>query len=85
MVMQETKFEEAMDRLEDLVKQLESGNLSLDDSLKVFEEGIRLSRWCMKKLEEAERKVEILLKDETGEFQTKPLEVAEGLGDLYNH
>jgi len=84
--MTEIKFEEALSRLEDLVKQLESGNLSLDEALKVFEEGIKLSRWCMKKLEEAERKVEILLKTESGEFEARPLEFTrEELEQLYDN
>jgi exodeoxyribonuclease VII small subunit len=83
--MTEPKFEEAMARLEELVKELESGDLPLDKSLEVFEEGIKLSRWCIKKLEEAERKVEILLKTEAGELEVKPLDFAEELGELYNN
>lgn len=82
--MTEPRFEEAMGRLEELVKKLEGGDLSLDESLEVFEEGIKLSRWCMKKLEEAERKVEVLLKTETGELEVKPLDFTEELGELYN-
>ena len=46
--------------------------MALDESLKLFEEGIKLSRLCTKQLEEAERKVELLLKDEEGSFDTKP-------------
>ncbi|MDX9746481.1 MAG: exodeoxyribonuclease VII small subunit [Syntrophales bacterium] len=59
-------FENNMTRLEEIVKKLESGELSLEDSLKAFEEGIKLSRLCTKKLNESERKVEILLKQEEG-------------------
>ena len=84
-IMTEPKFEEAMGRLEELVKKLESGDLALDESLEVFEEGIKLSRWCMKKLEEAERKVEVLLKTEAGELEVKPLDFAEELDELYNN
>ena len=73
-----------MSRLEELVKRLEGGDLSLDESLEVFEEGIKLSRWCIKKLEEAERKVEVLLKTEAGELEVKPLDFTEELGELYN-
>lgn len=83
--MTEPRFEEAMCRLEELVKRLEGGELSLDESLEVFEEGIKLSRWCIKKLEEAERKVEVLLKTEAGELEVKPLDFTEELGELYNN
>ncbi|MBW1824792.1 MAG: exodeoxyribonuclease VII small subunit, partial [Deltaproteobacteria bacterium] len=55
-----------------IVQKLEEGDLALDESLKLFEEGIKLSRLCTKQLEEAERKVELLLKDEEGSFDTKP-------------
>ena len=54
------KFEEAMARLETIVAELEKGDLPLDESLKIFEEGIKLSKNCLKMLDEAERKVEIL-------------------------
>lgn len=62
--MKEKKFEEALERLEEIVKKMEEGNMTLDESLEAFEEGVRLSRFCSKKLDEAERKVEILLKDD---------------------
>lgn len=58
------KFEQALEKLQALVGKLEDGELSLDDSLKVFEEGIDLAKLCEKKLEEAEGKVEMLLKAE---------------------
>lgn len=64
--MEKMKFEEAFERLEEIVKNLEKGDLTLEESLQVFEEGIRLYRFCAGKLDEAERKVEILLKDEGG-------------------
>ena len=67
------KFEENLNRLEEIVKKMENGDLSLEDSLKAFEEGIKLSRLCAKKLDEAERRVEVLLKDE-GEWTTAPFE-----------
>lgn len=75
--MAELKFEEAMGRLEAVVKQLEAGDLPLEKSLKTFEEGVRLSRWCVKKLEEAEKRVEILLQDQEGELQVLPWSMAE--------
>jgi exodeoxyribonuclease VII small subunit len=64
--MKENKFEDAMRELEDIVKQLESGDLPLEESLKIFEKGVALSRFCFKKLEEAEKRVSILIKDEGG-------------------
>ncbi len=75
--MAEKKFEDALARLEEIVKELESGDLALDLSLKLFEEGIKLSRICNKRLEEAERRVEILLKDKTGNMIAQPFEEKE--------
>ena len=60
------KFEKALERLESIVNQLEQGELSLDESLKIFEEGVKLSKTCLKMLDDAERKVEILVKDKDG-------------------
>ncbi|MBN1664913.1 MAG: exodeoxyribonuclease VII small subunit [Deltaproteobacteria bacterium] len=59
--MAKDKFEDAMDKLEDIVKKMEAGNMSLDESLKAFEEGIKLVRVCTKKLDEAQRRVDVLL------------------------
>lgn len=64
--MAAVKFEYAMARLETIVAELEKGDLPLDDSLKIFEEGIRLSKTCLKMLEDAERKVEILVQEKDG-------------------
>lgn len=61
--MKGKKFEDAMSELEDVVKRLESGDLSLEESLKTFEQGIALSRYCFNKLEEAEKKVSMLVKN----------------------
>jgi exodeoxyribonuclease VII small subunit len=60
------KFEDALARLETIVSELERGDLSLDQSLKIFEEGIKLSKTCLKMLDDAERKVEILVQDQDG-------------------
>lgn len=57
-----------MKRLEDIVKKLETGDLSLEDSLKKFEEGIKLSRFCSNKLDEIEKKVSILVQNEKKEI-----------------
>ena len=64
--MEEMKFEEALERLESIVRNLEKGDLTLEESLAAFEEGIGLYRFCTGKLDDAERKVEILLKDQEG-------------------
>ncbi len=69
--MAAVKFEQAMARLEAIVGELENGDLPLDESLKIFEEGIRLSRNCLKVLEEAERKVEVLVQDKNGKKQLR--------------
>ena len=60
-------FEEALAQLEQIVQKLEKGELALEESLKLYEEGIRLSRLCHGKLEEAEGRIEMLLKDARGE------------------
>ena len=69
--MAEMKFEEALKRLEKIVEELENGSLSLDESLEKYEEGIKLSKMCSKKLEVARKKVEILLKSEDGSVELK--------------
>ncbi|HUI67140.1 MAG TPA: exodeoxyribonuclease VII small subunit [Nitrospirota bacterium] len=76
--MAEKKFEAALARLEDIVKELETGDLPLEQSLKLFEEGIKLSRLCNKRLADAERRVEILLKNKNGTVTAQPFEEQEG-------
>jgi len=75
--MAEMKFEEALKKLEEVVSDLERGELSLDNSLKRYEEGVKLAGICTKKLEEAEKKVEILIKSAEGKKEKKPFEVKE--------
>ena len=70
--MSDLKFEDSLARLEQIVSQLEAGNLPLEESLKVFEEGIALARSCAKYLEEAEKRIEILTRDEGGALGAKP-------------
>ncbi|HOB22546.1 MAG: exodeoxyribonuclease VII small subunit [Firmicutes bacterium] len=70
-------FEEALARLEELVRSLEEGKLPLAESLAAFEEGVALLRRCTQELEEAEGKVEVLLQDENGNVFTKLFEEAE--------
>lgn len=62
------KFEEMMEDLEQIAKDLESGNLSLDDSVKKFEQGMEISKECSKILEDAEKKITILTKNSDGEL-----------------
>lgn len=68
----EIKFEEALKRLEDIVTQLEKSDISLEQSIALFEEGIRLSKFCSQKLNEAEQRIMKLTKTETGEFKEIP-------------
>ena len=69
--MSKEKFEEALEKLEEIVRRMEAGEMTLEESLKAFEEGIKLARLCAKKLDEADRRVELLLREE-GELVTKP-------------
>ena len=72
--MAEIKFEDALKRLEEIVGTLEKGGIPLERSLKIFEEGVRLSRLCNKMLDKAEKKVEILMINDSGELESKPFE-----------
>ena len=72
--MVEKKFEEAMQRLEEIVQGLEQGDLPLGDSLKVFEEGMELAKFCSKELESAEKKVSLLVKESGGKYSEVPFE-----------
>jgi exodeoxyribonuclease VII small subunit len=64
--MTDLKFEDCLARLEQIVGRLETGNLPLEESLKIFEEGIALARNCARYLEDAEKRIEVLTKDESG-------------------
>lgn len=72
--MAEIKFEDALKRLDEIVDTLDKGDIPLERSLKIFEEGVRLSRLCNKMLDKAEKKVEILMRDEKGGLEAKPFE-----------
>jgi exodeoxyribonuclease VII small subunit len=78
--MTEKRFEDAIRELEDIVRRLESGDLPLEESIKIFEEGVALSRYCFNKLEEAEKRVSILVKDQGG-IRREPFEAGETEGD----
>ncbi|NLY88365.1 MAG: exodeoxyribonuclease VII small subunit [Firmicutes bacterium] len=70
--LKEKSFEEAIARLEQIIEFLEKGELTLEENLKLFEEGIALARHCRNQLDEAQGKVEILLGVEEGQVQTEP-------------
>ncbi|HQJ16120.1 MAG TPA: exodeoxyribonuclease VII small subunit [Candidatus Omnitrophota bacterium] len=70
--MAEIKFEEALKRLEKIVEELEQGDLSLDEALKKYQDGIELSRLCTARLENAKKKIDVLSKNKKGEFELKP-------------
>ena len=75
--MKDKTFEEALRELEGIVNRLEEGDLPLEEALQFFEEGVKLSRYCHTKLDEAQKRVEILLKDESGKVTAQPFEPAE--------
>ena len=68
------KFEEALKKLETVVSQLEGGDLSLEASLAKYEEGVKLVRLCQKKLGEARKRIEILVKTKEGKIKIEPFE-----------
>jgi exodeoxyribonuclease VII small subunit len=70
--MSDRHFEDSLARLEKIVEALETGNLPLEESLRVFEEGVALSRRCARYLDEAERRIEMLTRDEAGAQTTQP-------------
>lgn len=76
-VDEDMSFENAIQNLELIVKHLEEGNLTLDEALAKFEEGINLSRVCSRKLEQAEKKIEMLMASEEGELIFKVVDLGE--------
>lgn len=72
-----TNFEEALRKLEQTVQRLEKGEASLEESLKLFEEGMKLAKLCSLRLEEAQRKVEILKRTEDGKLKREPFPAQE--------
>lgn len=68
--MAKEKFEDALEKLENIVRKMEAGDMTLDSALKSFEEGIKMIRFCSEKLDEAERRVELLL-EKDNELMTK--------------
>ncbi len=74
-MVEERNFEEALKRLEEIVHRLEEGELSLEESLKIFEEGINLSKFLTQKLAKAEAKVQKLINIQEGKYKTEPLDL----------
>lgn len=70
----EKRFEEALAELEKVVERLESGELALEDALAAFEEGVRLVEYCNRKLNEVEKRIEVLMRDREGKLQLRLLE-----------
>jgi exodeoxyribonuclease VII small subunit len=80
--MTKERFEDALNKLEKIVSKLEDGEIPLEESLKLFEEGIRLSRLCNQKLEEAEKRVEILMKGKNGVIKPEPFAPSASSGQV---
>ena len=74
--MSENDFEKALNRLSAIVSSLEKGDLPLQESLQLFEEGVKLSRYCSNRLEEAERRIDVLVKGKGGKTTEEPFEEA---------
>jgi exodeoxyribonuclease VII small subunit len=71
----EKTFEASLSELETVVRQLENGDLPLEESLKLFEDGVRLSRECRERLTSAERRIEVLMKDDDGNIMLQDLDM----------
>ncbi len=81
-VPQKTSFEDALRELEEVADKLEGNDLGLDESIREFEKGIKLARYCQQKLEEAERKIEILQKGDDGEIKPGRVAVKNDTGEI---
>jgi len=70
--MAKLTFEKALKQLEDIVKEIETGNPTLERSIQLFEEGMKLSRYCNQQLDETEKRIAVLIRDENGRIAEKP-------------
>jgi exodeoxyribonuclease VII small subunit len=77
-------FEEAMSKLSEVVKDLEDESISLDSAMEKFEAGVKLSELCLKKLNEAEKKIEELTRTESGHLEVRDIDLKEEEGSLKN-
>ncbi|MDI3281076.1 MAG: exodeoxyribonuclease VII small subunit [Bacillota bacterium] len=80
MAERQMDFEEALRRLEEIVETMESGELPLEEALRLFEEGMELSRLCTRRLDEVEARIEVLWQGEDGRRVLRPLDELEGRG-----
>ena len=71
--MAKKTFEQAMEQLEKIVEELETGDLPLDKAMQKFEEGMELTRFCTRKLDDTEKKINLLLRDKAGNVAEQPL------------
>lgn len=78
---EEISFEDSLKKLEEIVEELEKGELNLDQALKLYEEGMHFSDQCLDKLNESKQKVEKLTKEGNGKFRTEPFFVDNHEGD----
>ena len=74
------RFEEALARLETIVRNLEDGDLPLEESLKLFEEGVQLTRLCASRLDEAQRRIDLLTRGEQGDLKLVPFDDQDDAG-----
>lgn len=79
--MAQKNFETSIKRLEEIVQDLEKGDLPLEESLKVFEEGMNLIKFCSEKLEEVEQKVTMLVKESDSKYVRQPFDIEKDEGD----
>jgi exodeoxyribonuclease VII small subunit len=75
-------FEDALAKLEETAHQLESGTLGLEDAIQQYEQGISLAQYCQQKLSEAERTIEILQRNKTGEIKNNAIQVKDDTGEV---
>lgn len=75
MSKEKISFEDAIKELEGIVEKLEKGELTLDESINVFQRGIELSKFCGKRLDEVEKKISVLIEDDKGEFKEEPFKI----------
>jgi len=75
-------FEASLEELERIVRQLEQGELTLEKSLELFEQGVTLSRECQERLNQAERRIEILMRDNQGRATVRPFDPENELGSI---
>jgi exodeoxyribonuclease VII small subunit len=79
--MAEIKFEEALKKLEKIVQELEDGDITLDEALKKYQQGIELARLLNQRLQNAKKKIDVLVKSKKGEFSLEPFDASAAKGE----